>query len=67
MRLQNLNDWLILLARKTDEWREEIKAWGCCLNKTSVAEPEPVERQLFAGAGAEVLLAQLRILVCKFL
>jgi hypothetical protein len=32
---------------------------------TSVAEPEPVELQLFAGAGAEVILARLR--VCKFL
>jgi hypothetical protein len=30
----------------------------------SVAEPEPVERQLFAGAGAEVFLAQLRSRVC---
>jgi TCP-1/cpn60 chaperonin family len=26
----------------------------------SVAEPEPVERELFVGAGAEVLLARLR-------
>jgi hypothetical protein len=37
--------------------------------KNSVAElePEPVERQLFAGAGAKVFLARLRSRVCKFL
>jgi hypothetical protein len=32
---------------------------------SSVAEP--VERQLFAGAGAEVFLARLQSRVCKFL
>jgi hypothetical protein len=30
-------------------------------------EPEPVEQQLFAGAGAKVFLARLRSRVCKFL
>jgi hypothetical protein len=30
-------------------------------------EPEPVEQQLFAGAGAKVLLTRLRSWVCKFI
>jgi hypothetical protein len=29
--------------------------------------PEPVERQLFAGAGAEVFLAWLLLRVCNFI
>jgi hypothetical protein len=34
---------------------------------SSVAEPEQVEQQLFAGAGAKVFLARLRSRVYKFL
>jgi hypothetical protein len=37
------------------------------INESSVAEPEPVERQPFAGTGAEVFFTRLRSRVYKFL
>jgi hypothetical protein len=57
--------WMVMLKLNSPDYQSHYPLLVQPLNKkiTSVAEPEPVERQLLAGG--EVFLARLRSRVCK--